>query len=87
MVNLNMKYAYELTYANGSQVWNTQESMFSEDTMLKAFKPQGVVKVRFHRHIPNGYHLCGCGNLAKGDSDELCLECREVYGHYYEHEL
>lgn len=61
--------------------------------MLKACKESsnkdfnGVVKVRFHKHIPYGYHLCACGNLAKGTKDELCDECRETYGHTYEHEL
>lgn len=82
-----MKYAYELTYKNGCQGWSIQNYLFSEEKMLDAFKSEGVVKVRFHKHVPKGYHLCGCGNLAKGTRDELCDECRETYGHYYEHEL
>lgn len=82
-----MKYAYELTYGNGAQGWSIQEHFFTEEVMLAVFKPKGVTEVRFHKHIPYGYHLCGCGNLVKGTQDELCDECREVYGHYYEHEL
>ena len=82
-----MKYAYELTYANGCNGWSTQNHFFSDEEMLNAFKPNGVVSVRFHKEVPNGYHVCGCGNLAKGNRDELCDECREIYGHCYEHEL
>ena len=80
-------YAYELTYSNGVQVWNTQKYKFTEQQMLDAFKSQNVVKVRYHCQVPKGYHLCGCGKLAYGVRDELCDECRETYGHYYEHEL
>lgn len=82
-----MKYAYELTYANGAKAFSTQTYLFSEKEILEGFKSQGVVKVKFLMEIPRGYHLCGCGNLAKGSKDELCDECREIYGHYYEHEL
>lgn len=82
-----MTYAYELTYKNGIKMWNIQSYMFTEEKMLEHFKNEGVTKVRFHRHIPEGYHLCGCGNLAKGTKDELCDECRETFGHRYEHEL
>ena len=82
-----MKYAYEMTYDNGSKVFSTQNYNFSEKEMLDYFQKEGVVRVKFLRHIPYGYHLCGCGNLAKGSKDELCDECREIYGHYYEHEL
>ena len=82
-----MKYSYELTYKNGAKAFSIQNRLFDEEEVLKAFKEQGVVGVKYHRHIPKGYHLCGCGNLALGTRDELCNECREIYGHYYEHEL
>lgn len=82
-----MKYSYELTYKNGYQEWNTQNYKFTEEQMLQAFQQYGVVQVKFHKAIPNGYHICGCGNIAKGKGDELCDECREIYGHTYEHEL
>jgi len=83
-----MKYAYEITYNNGYQEWNIQHYCYTEEQMLEAFKKHGVVKVRFHRHIPNGYHLCGCGNLVKGTNEDLlCDECRAIYGHKYTYEL
>lgn len=88
-----MQHSYELTYPNGAKAFSVQDYCFAEDEMLKACKTSKskefntVVKVKYHRHIPNGYHLCGCGNLAKGNGDELCQECREIYGHTYEHEL
>lgn len=88
-----MKYAYELTYPNGAKAFSVQDYEFTEQEMLKACKSSDskefntVKSVRFLRHIPYGYHLCGCGNLAKGTRDELCDECREIYGHTYEHEL
>lgn len=88
-----MKYSYELTYPNGSKSFNVQDYCFTEDEMLKACKKSKseefntVVSVKFHRHIPYGYHLCGCGNLAKGSRDELCSECQEIYGCKYEHQL
>lgn len=88
-----MKHSYELTYPNGVKTFSVQDYCFTEDEMLKACKASKskefntVVSVKYHRHIPNGYHLCGCGNLAKGSRDELCSECQEIYGHTYEHEL
>ena len=88
-----MTYAYELTYPNGVKAFSTQDYKFTEEQMLDACKKSKskefntVVSVKFHKEIPNGYHLCGCGNLAKGTRDELCDECREIYGHCYEHEL
>lgn len=82
-----VKYVYEIAYANGVEQWNTQKHKFSESLMLETFKPYGVVRVRFHKEIPNDCHICGCGNVAKGVKDELCKECRQVYGHTYEHEL
>jgi hypothetical protein len=82
-----MKYAYEIIYGNGRREWSIQKYKFSAEEIVNAFKPYGVIKAKFHIEIPRGYHLCSCGNLAKGTSDELCDECREIYGHYYEHEL
>ena len=88
-----MKHAYRLTYPNGASIFSIQDYCFTEEQMLKACKESDskdfntVVSVKYHRHIPKGYHLCGCGNLAKGTRDELCDDCRETYGHYYEHEL
>ncbi len=82
-----MKYAYELTYKGGVKAFSTQNYKFTEQQVLDAFKSDGIIKVSFFKEIPNGYHLCGCGNLAKGTRDELCDECRETYGHTYEHEL
>ena len=88
-----MKYSYELIYPNGVKAFSVQDFCFTETQMLKACKESEnkefntVISVKFHRHIPNGYHLCGCGNLAKGSRDELCDECREIYGHKYEHQL
>ena len=82
-----MKYSYELTYSNGEKAFTIQDQLFEEEKVLETFKTNGVKTVKFHRHIPMGYQLCGCGNLAKGNGDELCDECRETYGHYYEHEL
>ena len=88
-----MKYGYRLIYPNGVTALSTQNYKFTEQEMLDACKKSNhkdfktVQKVEFIREIPRGYHLCGCGNLAKGSRDELCDECRETYGHYYEHEL
>lgn len=88
-----MKYAYLLTYPNGIKAYSIQRYKFTEEEMLKACKESKdkefntVVSVKYHKEIPNGYHLCNCGNLAKGTKDELCEECREIYGHTYEHEL
>ena len=88
-----MKYSYELIYPNGIKAFNVQDYRFTEEQMLKACKENEskefntVVKVKYHKDIPNGYHLCNCGNLAKGNGDELCPKCREIYGHKYEHEL
>ena len=86
-----MKYAYELVFPNGAIVFTTQEHNFTEQEVLDGVKKwkgyEKVKSVRFLRHIPYGYHLCGCGNLAKGTKDELCDECREIYRHTYEHEL
>lgn len=88
-----MKYVYELTYPNGVKALSVQDYYFTEDKMLKSCKASKIKEfnqvksVRFVRHIPYGYHLCGCGNLVKGNGDELCQECREIYGHKYEHEL
>ena len=83
-----MRYSYELTYGNGTKAWSIQNQLFDEDTMLKAFKDNGVVKVKFHRHIPVGWHLCGCGNLVmSGNEHELCEECKSIYGHSSEEEL
>ena len=83
-----MKYSYKLTYKNGCQDWSIQNYLFTEEEMLKAFKGEGVVKVKYHRHIPNGWHLCGCGNLVThGPDNLLCDECRATYGHAFEDEL
>ena len=89
-----MRYAYELTHKNGSQMWNFQDYLFTEEQILNACKEsedewfKSVVSVRFHKHIPNGWHLCGCGNLVKGTNEDLlCDECREIYGHKYASEL
>lgn len=88
------KYAYEITHKNGLQEWIFQNFGFTEDEILKAMKESpyeeyhDVVKVKFHTKVPNGYHLCGCGNLVKGtDEHELCDECKEIYGHDYDYEL
>lgn len=88
-----MKYSYRLIYSNGATALTTQDYKFTEQQMLDACKKSEspefntVVSVKYHRTIPYGFHLCGCGNLAKGTKDELCDECRETYGHTYEHEL
>lgn len=88
-----MKYAYELSYPNGIKAFNVQDYYFTESQMLKACKESDdkefntVVSVKHHRNIPDGYHLCSCGNLAKGNRDELCKECQEIYGHKYEHQI
>ena len=82
-----MRYAYRLFFNNGESGITIQNHYFTEEQILSAFKDEGVVKVQFHRHIPNGYHLCGCGALVKGTKDELCDECREIYGHTCESEL
>ena len=88
-----MQHSYELTYPNGVKTISIQNHYFTEDEMLKACKSSKskefntVVKVKYHKHIPYGYHLCGCGNLAKGIRDELCSKCQEIYGHKYEHQL
>ena len=70
-----------------SQFTSFNGSNFGRSKASKRKEFNTVVKVKYHRHIPNGYHLCGCGNLAKGNKDELCQECREIYGHTYEHQL
>lgn len=88
-----MYHSYEFTYPNGSKTYSVQYYYFTEAQMLKACKESDskelntVVSVKYHRPIPDGYHLCGCGNLAKGSKDELCSECQEIYGHTYEHQL
>lgn len=88
-----MKYSYILTSRNGVKQFNIQDYHFTEEEMLRACEKSDseefntIVKVKFHKSIPNGYHLCGCGNLVKGNKDELCQECREIYGHKYESEL
>lgn len=88
-----MKYSYELTYPNGFKAFSVQNYCFTEDEMLKACKSSknkefnSVVSVKYHRNIPYGFHLCDCGNLAKGSKDELCSECQEIYGHKYGHQL
>ena len=83
-----MRYSYELTYKGGAKAFSIQNHLFTEEQILKAFKGEGVVKVKYHRHIPNGWHLCGCGNLVThGAENELCDECKEIYGHTYEDEL
>ena len=88
-----MKYVYELTLDNGMVILNTQDYKFTEGEMLSACHScnthpfNKVMSVKFSKTIPNGYHLCGCGNIAKGTKDELCDECKQLYGHTYEHEL
>ena len=83
-----MKYAYELTYANGVKEWCIKTIAFPNKALLRAYEPKGVVAVRFHKHIPNGYHLCSCGNLVIGTNEnELCYDCKCLYGHTYEDEL
>ena len=83
-----MKHSYLLDYGNGVKAFNIQEHLFTEEEMLNAFKKEGVVKVKYHRHIPSGWHLCGCGNLAIGSDERLlCKDCQMVYGHKYEYEL
>ena len=88
-----MKYSYKLTYANGASIFTTQDYLFTDEEMLNACKKSKykefnkVKSAQFHKHVPNGYHICGCGNLAKGRKDELCDECKEIYGHTYEGEL
>ena len=68
--------------------WNIQDYRFTEEQMLNVFKKEGAIKVKYHRTIPYGYHLCGCGNLAMGtNEDVLCQECQELYGHRYAYEL
>jgi len=85
------KYAYELVFPNGAIVFTTQDYKFTEQQVLEGVKTwkgyEKVKSVRFKCEVPKGYHICGCGNLAKGTRDELCDRCRETYGHYYEHEL
>lgn len=88
-----MKYAYELIDSIGRKMHSIQKYKFTEQQMLNACKESKdpnfkmVVEVKFLTEIPKGYHLCGCGNLVKGTKDELCEECRQLYGHTYEHEL
>ena len=86
-----MKYAYKIIFKNGSEVFTIQNYKFAEQQVLDGVRTwngyESAEKVEFLTEIPKGYHLCGCGNLAKGTRDELCDECREIYGHYYEHEL
>lgn len=89
-----MQYSYRLHYKNGATCFSVQDHLFTEEQMLKACKEskykefKDVVKVEYHRHIPKGWHLCGCGNLVThGPQNELCDECKEIYGHTYEDEL
>lgn len=88
-----MKYGYRLIYPNGVTALSTQNYKFTEQEILDACKKtkykefNSVEKVEFICEIPKGYHLCGCGNLTKGTRNELCDECKEIYGHSYEDEL
>ena len=83
-----MKYSYELVYGNGCSQWFITDGLLSEKDILETHKTDNVKSVRFHRHIPNGMHLCSCGNLAYGDDDDvLCSECQEIYGHTRESQL
>ena len=88
-----MKHVYELTLSNGTVMLNTQDFKFTEQAILERCQASKigpfneVVKVEFIKSIPNGYHVCGCGNVVEGDNDELCDECKSIYGHTYEHEL
>ena len=83
------KYAYILTTKTGLSFYSIQKYKFDANEVLKVYKEndKSVVKCEYFKEIPNGYHLCGCGNIAYGTRDELCDECREYYGHYYAHEL
>lgn len=89
-----VRYAYELIHKNKIVEINVQNHFFTEEVMLKTAHEcpyeeyHDVVKVKFYKRIPDGYHLCGCGNLVEGTDDhELCDECKEVYGHDYDFEL
>ena len=83
-----MKYSYKLTYNGGSSAFVITSHLLTEKQVLEQLKSEGVVKVKYHRHVPNGWHLCGCGNLVThGPDNLLCDECREIYGHTFEEEL
>lgn len=83
-----MRHAYLLTNKNGIQEWNIQKYPFTEKQMLDAFSKYDIVRVEYHRPIPDGHHLCACGNIVEGTNDDvLCKECRESYGHVFAHEL
>ena len=83
-----MKYSYKLTYKGGGGAFITIDKLVDEKLILEDFRKEGVVKVKYHRHVPNGWHLCGCGNLVThGPDNLLCDECREIYGHTFEEEL
>jgi hypothetical protein len=84
-----MKYVYELTYENGVEMWNTQDHYFTKQQMLDAFRKLGVVKVEYHtEYNENTQHLCSCGNVVNSTiENELCDDCKMLYGHHYDYEL
>lgn len=87
-----MRYAYLLQNDNDlSMVTIFSQLQDSKKVLQDAQKemPKNKwTKCSFYRHIPHGFHLCGCGALVAGTNDDvLCPECAMIYGHRLAHEL
>lgn len=59
----------------------------NEEACKKAFEDDGIEVVKIV--TKNNHHRCKyCGSIAKGkDSDVLCDDCRDVFGHTFYSEL
>jgi hypothetical protein len=87
-----MRYAYLLRNANGLEmvaIYNQERK--PKDVLKEAQQShpkQKWNKCLFYKHIPYGFHLCGCGALVVGSNDDvLCPECAMTYGHRFAHQL
>lgn len=87
-----MRYAYLLRNKNDLEMIVVFKKEHEPKNVLAYYQKeepkQKWTKCLFYKHIPEGFHLCGCGALVAGTNDDvLCPECAAIYGHRYAHEL
>lgn len=87
-----MRYAYLLRNENDLEMVAIYNKQYKPNAVLAAAQKESPKakwsKCLFYKHIPDGFHLCGCGALVVGTNDDvLCPECAMTYGHRYAHEL
>lgn len=87
-----MRYAYLLRNKNDLEMIVVFKKEHEPKKVLAYYQKeepkQEWVKCLFYKHIPDGFHLCGCGALVAGTNDDvLCPECAMIYGHRFAHEL